>query len=312
MNTEGKEIRCDRCGRRARYIQWYSGTKLCDRCFTRSLQRRVFRYLRRTRALSDGDSIVFAVSGGKDSVACLDMVHAFERRRRVQMAVLTIDEGIDGYRPEGIEVAERAAKERDLEFHLVSFREEFGADLDSIIGLLASPKPACTYCGVLRRWLLNKHAREMGADKLVLGHNLDDEIQGAMLNLIRGDPARLAGSGTDYTLKDPRFVPRIKPLRRIPGKEILLYDIFRGLRVHTSSCPYSGYDMRNEIRTFFDSLEEKRPTSKSSFLSTVDRISERIRKGFSGAKLGRCAVCGEPTMEGRCKACQLLESVGLL
>jgi len=272
----------------------------------------VWRHIRRTHAISDGDSVVFAVSGGKDSIACLDMVHAFEGRRDVEMAVLTIDEGIVGYRPEGIEIAERAAKERDLEFHLVSFRKEFGADLDSIVGLLGSPKQACTYCGVLRRWLLNRHAREMDADKVVTGHNLDDEIQGAMLNLIRGDPARLGRSGPDYILNDTMFVPRIKPLRKIPGKEILLYDIFRGLRVHTSSCPYSGFDMRNEIRTFFDSLEEKRPTSKNSFLSTVDRISEGIRQGFSGVQLGRCPVCGEPTMHGTCKACQLLKSVGLL
>ena len=155
---------------------------------------------------------------------------------------------------------------------------------------------------------MNKTAREMGADKLVTGHNLDDEIQSALLNMVRGDPARIARSGPSYILDHPKFVPRVKPLRRIPGRETLVYDLFNDLDVHLGSCPYSGFDMRNVIREFFNRLEEARPTSKNSFLSTVDRIAEQVRASYEGYRLSECTVCGEPAAGRVCKACQLLGS----
>ena len=142
-----------------------------------------------------------------------------------------------------------------------------------------------------------------------MGHNLDDEAQSAMLNLIRGDPARLARSGPEYLMMHPKFVPRVKPLRGIPGKEILLYGIFRGLDVHTATCPYAEYDMRNEVRGFLNRVEENRPTSKSSFLSTTSRLAQAMAGTYQGAELGECKSCGEPTTGSKCKACQLLDSL---
>jgi len=300
---------CSVCGSRARYFQRYSGKSYCGRCFTRSIRRRVWREVRRNRLIRDGDFVLIALSGGKDSTACLDMVHELERRRKVELAAITVDEGIEGYRPAGIQAAKLAAEERGIELHRVSFRKEVGLDLDSIIGKLGDASRACTYCGVLRRWILNRHARELGADRLVTGHNLDDEAQSALLNLIRGDPARLARSGPGYLLDHDKFVPRVKPLRKIPGKETLLYCLFRGLEVHTASCPYSEYDMRNEVRGFLNRLEEERPTSKSSFLSTTNRLARSVGDEFRGVKLRECDNCGEPTTGKLCKACQLLSTI---
>jgi len=300
--------RCAICGRPAAYIQRYSGTSLCERCFTKTIRRRVWKEISRNHLVQTGERVVFAVSGGKDSVASLDIVHRLEKRKRVEMAVLTIDEGISGYRSKGIEKAKAAAEERDLEFQVASFKEAFGGGLDSILRERGVPERSCTYCGVLRRWLLNRTAREMGADKLVTGHNLDDEIQSALLNMVRGDPARIARAGPSYVLDHPKLVPRVKPLRRIPGRETLLYDLFNHLDVHLGSCPYSGFDMRNVVREFFNRLEETRPTSKNSFLSTVDRIAEQMRASYEGYRLSECEICGEPSAGRVCKACQLLGS----
>ncbi len=303
--------RCHHCGAKARYHQRYSGARLCGGCFIKALRRRIIAEVRKGRMLEDAQAIAVAVSGGKDSVACLDMVEPLARSRNIPISVITIDEGIAGYRKEGVEKAREAARTRGLEFHLTSFREHFGLDLDSIIERIGSPERSCTYCGVLRRWLLNKTARELGADRLVTGHNLDDEAQSALLNLIRGDSARLARSSSEYLLSHSKLVPRAKPLRRIPGKETLLYDIFSGLDVHLGVCPYSKFDMRNEVRSFLSSLEEERPTSKSSLLSTIDKLSSASRGLYAGLRLTECSSCGEPTIGPRCKACQLLETVGL-
>lgn len=284
----------------------------CGRCFSENLVRRVRREIRRGRLLKRGKRVAFAVSGGKDSIACLDIVHPIAAERRTEMSVVCIDEGVGDYRARGIEIAREAARSRGLEFHLFSFKEEIGEGIDSILELAGSKEVSCTYCGVLRRWLLNRVAGELGADVMVTGHTLDDEAQSALLNLIRGDPARIARSGPEYVVSDPRFVPRVKPLRRIPCRETLLYDLFRGLDFHLEKCPYAKYDMRNEIRRFLNGLEEGRPTSKSSLLSSMDRISLRLNRTYGDVELKACSICGQPTGGEMCKACRLLKSVDLL
>ncbi len=311
MAETGSGDICDRCGRKASYHQSYSGIRFCRRCFPRALRKRVWREVRSSPLIDDEDRVLFAVSGGKDSIACLDMVYRLESRRELEMAVLTVDEGIDGYRMTSVEIAKRAAEERGLEFHPVTFRETWGDDMDAIISRLGSARRACTFCGVLRRWLINRSARELGATKIVTGHNLDDEVQSSLLNLIRGDPARLARSGPEYLLDHPKLIPRVKPLRRIPGNEAQLYDDFVGLEYHKGRCPYSSYDMRNSVRGFLDAIEEDRPTSKASFLATVDRLAESYKVSLPEMRLRECEVCGEPTMGEVCKACELLAQVGI-
>src|SRR3989344_3142140 len=71
-------------------------------------------------------------------------------------------------------------KEKD-KVNIVSFNKEFGFTLDKIV----KGRRPCSVCGVLRRSLLNTKARELGATKLVTGHNLDDEAQTIIMNQFR-------------------------------------------------------------------------------------------------------------------------------
>ena len=106
-------------------------------------------------------------------------------------------------------------------------------------------KEPCTYCGVGRRWVLNRKARELGATKLAVGHNLDDEVQSVLLNYMRGDLPRASRMGpvTDWSRRKKfgeKFVPRIKPLRELPEKEIALYVLLKGYDIKWDECPYAS------------------------------------------------------------------------
>ena len=108
---------------------------------------------------------LLGLSGGKDSVMLLDILNSIKKRNIIDLMAVTIDEGICGYREEGIEIAARNAKKLGVEHRVVSFKEYFGMTLDDIISknnVKEGRRNACTYCGVFRRWIFNRLQERKG------------------------------------------------------------------------------------------------------------------------------------------------------
>jgi uncharacterized protein (TIGR00269 family) len=195
---------------------------------------------------------------------------------------------------------------------VVSFKQAFGATLDEMVKIAKKRKlglGACTYCGVMRRSILNQAAREFGAKKLATAHNLDDEVQAIMLNYIRADFSRLYRLGPSYPAREG-FVPRIKPLREVPEKEMALYALLKKINVHLGVCPYAG-GIHSEIRDFINRLEENHPNSKFMILRMFDRMKPNLLKAVPEFEIRTCERCGEPTSANVCKKCELLKQFGL-
>ncbi len=247
------------------------------------------------------DRIAVALSGGKDSIALLYVLHKiFKNRPDIELLAITIDEGISGYREHTIKHAEKLTGELGIPLRISSFCDGFGISLDE----LAKEKKhaACTLCGVLRKNILNRIARELGATKLATGHNLDDESQTILMNYFRGDVDRMKRMLPDAI--QPGMVLRIKPLRSIPEKEVALYGFLNDLPVSTDECPYSGEALRNEIREMINNYEVKHPGTKYSLLGGFETISKVLNP--PGTQVLQCEKCGEPSSESLCKTCRLL------
>lgn len=305
-------MRCSFCGRRAVYNRRYAGTLLCDRCMVKSVERRFRRAMGEHRLVSPGERVAMAVSGGKDSVTCMHLLADYCSRKNCELVAVTVDEGIKGYREKSLPIARENAELLGVEHFIVSFRQAFGATLDKIVKLAKRRKTEfnpCTYCGVMRRSLLNQAARELGADKLATAHNLDDEVQAIMLNYIRADFSRLYRLGPSYQPREG-FVPRIKPLREIPEKEVALYALLRRIKVHFGVCPYAG-GIHTEIRDFLNRLETNHPNSKFMILRMFDRMKPHLIAAVPEFEMRKCEVCGEPTSARICKSCELLQGLGL-
>ncbi|MDI6642846.1 MAG: TIGR00269 family protein [Candidatus Hodarchaeaceae archaeon] len=304
--------KCTFCGRRAAYHRRYAGVFLCDRCMIRSVERRFRRSMGEHRLVSPGERVAVAVSGGKDSVACMHLLADYCRRKNCELVAVTVDEGIRGYREESLPIARENAKQLGVEHFVVSFEQAFGATLDQITTLARRKGTGlnpCTYCGVMRRSLLNQAARELDADKLATAHNLDDEVQAIMLNYVRADFSRLYRLGPSYPPREG-FVPRVKPLRGIPEKEVALYALLKGIKVHLGVCPYVG-GIHAEIREFLNRLEANHPNSKFMILRMFDRMRPHLAEAMPEFEMRRCEVCGEPTSSTLCKSCELLRGLGL-
>jgi uncharacterized protein (TIGR00269 family) len=300
-------MKCDLCKNDAVTFIKYNGSHLCAEHFMRYVEKRVKREIRKQINVKPGDIIAVAVSGGKDSMLTLHLIHSiFGERRDIEIHCITVDEGIEGYRPSSIPMVERYCRDNGIPFHLISYRETFGLTMDDVAPLAADNSP-CTYCGVFRRKCMNSVAKDIGATYLATGHNLDDMAQSIMMNFVRGDVERLARLGPHKRVQ-PGLIPRFYPLRTIPEKESLLYAIVSGMEFHNAVCPYWEAALRNQYRDVIDELEARSPGSKFSILSSYDSLLPMLSEQYKPGKLKVCQ-CGEPMLGDKCKACELSEKM---
>ncbi|NOQ53690.1 MAG: TIGR00269 family protein, partial [Thermoplasmata archaeon] len=221
-----------------------------------------------------------------------------------RIVVITVDEGIVGYRDLSIPMVERYCAEHALPWVLTSVEEEQGVTMDAVAALGLAETP-CAYCGVWRRWSMNRAAREAGARYLATGLNLDDTAQSVLMNVCRGDVERLARFGP-HTREQPGLVPRIQPLRYLPEVESYLYAHLRGLPIHNAECPHATRAQRGRYRKVIHDLQEDEPGVAHALVGSLDRLRPALEATFPAADLSSCPECGEPVLrEGLCKACAL-------
>ena len=297
------------CGKPSVYLARYSGERLCDAHFRESVERRVRRELRKQGPLRKDARVAIALSGGKDSVVTLRLLHeTFRDNPRISLVAVSVDEGIEGYRPPSLDVARRHCEELGVEHVVLSYRETAGVTMDLVVRDARRQRAPCAYCGVMRRRNLNEAARRVGATHLATGHNLDDTAQSILMNHLRGDVERLARMGPHRADRvQPGLVPRLLPLRLVPEKEVALYAILRGWAFHDGECPYASDATRGRYRDLLLDLEEKEPGTRHALVAGHDKLARLLR---SAAELRACRECGEPTSSETCRACALVGEVG--
>jgi uncharacterized protein (TIGR00269 family) len=164
----------------------------------------------------------------------------------------------------------------------------------------------------LRRRALNVAAREERADVLATGHNLDDETQTMMMNLLHGNALRIADVRPVLRSTHPKLVTRVKPMCRVPEREISLYAYFRGIEFQGISCPYSGSALRNDIRFLLDGIERNHKGVKFTLFRSMERIRPALEALIEEREIGECRLCQEPTFGEICNTCQILKELTIL
>lgn len=309
---------CTQCGYEHVVIhRRYDGQKLCSKCFRESIERKVIRTMRKRKLITKGDKVLVGLSGGKDSVALINILNILRQKGIIDVEAITIDEGIAGYRSEGVRIAMDVTEKLGIKHHIVSFSDEFDFTIDEIMEAeyeSCKSKHACTYCGVFRRQIFNKYARMINATKLATGHNLDDETQSILMNYLEGNINNLVRIGYITESSDERFTAKIKPLREIPEKEIGLYVLESGFEVHFDGCPYAHESFRMEVGDFVRQMTLNHPTIMYSTLKGFEKIKPSVKRDYvlkEENKLpnGTCKRCGEPASKDVCKSCAFLENI---
>jgi len=266
--------------------------------------RKVRRVIRKSNMLDKNDKIMVACSGGKDSMSLLHLL----AKKRFDITAVTINEGTT-YRSKCAKIVSKFCKELEIPHVVKTFKEEYSITA-SQIAKKKLPLKACSYCGVLRRNLINKTARELKVDKVATGHNLDDEAQTILMNLYRSELKRLARGGAIVgMMKHKKFIPRIKPLRECLGRENIIFALHNNISFESFGCPYREVAYRNIIRKQLNEMEHSYPGTKISLLHNFDRLLPHLKKAFKEKKADTCIKCGEISSGDVCKTCQLVKNI---
>ncbi|PKS07844.1 hypothetical protein jhhlp_006452 [Lomentospora prolificans] len=283
---------CARCQTsRAHVKRPKNHQKLCKDCFISVFEEEVHHTITSSNLFRRGDKVAIGASGGKDSTVLASVLKTLNDRYNygVELVLLSIDEGITGYRDDSLETVKQNSIDYDMELKIVSYSELYGWTMDQVVETIGK-KGNCTYCGVFRRQALDRGAKLLGIKHLVTGHNADDIAETVLMNLLRGDLPRLARSTSIVTGDGLGDVKRSKPLKYSYEKEIVLYAHHKKLLYFSTECIYSPEAFRGTARALIKNLERVRPTA----ILDIVRSGEDMARLVPGSSESSCACVPLP------------------
>ena len=232
------------------------------------IAKKVTRAITEYNLIEDGDRVMVGLSGGKDSWALIQMLDVLRRRAPIDFSLIavTVDSGYNGYRHDLIS---RTCEARGWECRIE--HTGIGETIEDILDASATP---CSLCARLRRGVLYRMAKDVGATKIALGHHLDDFIETLLLNLffagaLKAMPARLVSDNGEHVV--------IRPLVYTTEAEARTYAKASDLPIIGCCCPACG-DMslqRQRIKRLIAELEVEHPEVKSSMIRALGNVAGR-------------------------------------
>lgn len=231
----------------------------------------------------------------------------------LNLILLSIDEGITGYRDDSLETVKQNGVDYQLPLTILSYEDIYGWTMDDIVKA-TGVKNNCTFCGVFRRQALERGALKLGCNLIATGHNADDIAETILMNVMRGDIARLTRSTKIITQNDngeasdaDDTIPRCKPFKFTYEKEIVLYARFKKLLYFSTECIYSPNAYRGHVRVFLKDLEKICPSAILNIIHSGECLEVSHKQKLP--QRGKCERCGFMSSQKVCKACVLLQGL---
>ena len=227
-----------------------------------SIRRDVGRAVANYSMLHEGDNVLVGLSGGKDSLLLALILSELRSRSPVMFSLsactVIMEEHID------TEPLRKFCESLELPIFVI-----FHPILD--IMRKRNERSPCSFCSNMRRGVLSGFAKKNNFNTLALGHNLDDAVETAYMNLFR--------AGRFKSFK-PRFYQDrtdlwlIRPLVYTRESKIISETTRLGLPVQENFCPYAGETERQRIKELLKKLDESVPDIHSNTLNALKKLTE--------------------------------------
>lgn len=212
--------------------------------------------------IADGDHILVGLSGGKDSLALIQLLG---ERSRIY---------VPRFRVTALHVRmSEVSYESDTDY-LQSFCAQWDIPLlvkQASIGEIRGDKTPCFLCSWYRRKTLFDTAQELGCNKIALGHHKDDIVQTLLMNLIyegtfATNPPRLK--------MDKMPIEIIRPLCLIQEKQLEAYATQQGYLTQSKTCPFEHASARSDIKELVSQLEALNPNIRESIWNAMQNVKK--------------------------------------
>ena len=267
----------------------------------KQIPKKVKETIKKYKLCSKRDKVLVALSGGKDSSTVLTLLKKFG----YNVEGFHINLGIKGYSERCLNSVVKLCEELHVKLHVYVMMKEQGGSMCYIrTGVQSKVKlNNCAVCGVVKKWVMNREARKLKADKIATGHNLDDEAQTVLMNFFKGNLELSVNSKPiSGNVKDKKFVSRVKPLFFIPEHLVKKFAVKNKIEHFPAPCPCGIDSYRITIRKYLNKISDK---DKENI---VRNNLEMIKGKKINSVVRYCESCGEPSRGEICKKCRLLDS----
>ncbi|KAM3961837.1 cytosolic thiouridylase subunit 1 [Aphomia sociella] len=295
------------CGQNAVLKRPKTGDALCKECFYWAFESEIHYTITKGELFNRGDSVAVAASGGKDSTVLAHVLKTLNERYDygLILLLLSIDEGITGYRDDSLETVKQNRDDYEMPLKILSYKDLYGWTMDEIVAQIGR-KNNCTFCGVFRRQALDRGAAMLGVKCIATGHNADDIAETVLMNVLRGDIARLKRC-TAITTGSEGAIPRVKPLKYTYEKEIVMYAHYKKLVYFSTECVFAPNAYRGHARALLKDMEKIRPACIMDIIYSGETMSVKEEVSLPTQRI--CTRCNFVSSQEVCKACVLLEGL---
>jgi tRNA(Ile)-lysidine synthase TilS/MesJ len=215
------------------------------------------------KMIEDGDKVLAAVSGGKDSLVMLEALAAFIKYKRVDFSLEAIHIDVEdvGYLVDR-DFLRSHAENLGIRMHFRTIQ----ANIEN-----RGKKAPCFVCSWHRRKTMFEYAKSNGFQKLALGHHLDDAVETLMINMAyHGHISSLPGKLSMFD----GAMHLIRPLILLTDKDTSEYANIRKYPQLKRPCPYEDITKRTTARQLIEKLEEIHPKAKFNLFNSMKNIDE--------------------------------------
>ena len=230
----------------------------------KSLESRVGKAIGDYNMIADGDTILVCVSGGKDSYTLLNMLMALQQRAPVnfRLIAMNLDQKQPGF---PADILPRYFESLGVEFRIVE------ADTYSVVkDKIPEGKTTCSLCSRLRRGIIYRTAKELGANKIALGHHRDDMVHTLFLNMIFG--GKIKAMPPKLVTDDKAHIV-IRPLAYCAENDIAKFA--RGMEFPIIPCNLCGSQenlQRQKIREMMQDWDKRYPGRSEAVFTSLQNI----------------------------------------